>query len=109
MTAWWGAPSLILRQPGARIKTDRRDALGLAELDRAGALTPVWVPGADHEAMRDLVRARAAAARALRRANGRAGGWPQAMRGIAAPRGPGRKPQPGSMGEANLWVIVSEI
>jgi transposase len=62
------APSLIPRKPGERIKTDRRDALGLAELDRVGALTPVWVPGTDHEAMRDLVRARAAAVRALRRA-----------------------------------------
>ena len=62
------APSLIPRKPGDRVKTDRRDALGLARLDRAGELTPVWVPDADHEAMRDLVRARAAAVRALRRA-----------------------------------------
>jgi transposase len=62
------APSLIPRKPGARIKTDRRDALALAALDRMGALTAVWVPDADHEAMRDLVRARAAAVRALRRA-----------------------------------------
>ncbi len=62
------APSLIPRKPGDRVKTDRRDALGLAELHRMGALTPVWVPDADHEAMRDLVRARAAAVRALRRA-----------------------------------------
>ena len=62
------APSLIPRKPGDRVKTDRRDALGLARLDRAGVLTPVWVPNADPEAMRDLVRARAAAVRALRRA-----------------------------------------
>jgi transposase len=62
------APSLIPRRPGERVKTDRRDALGLATLDRAGELTPVWVPDADHEAMRDLVRARAAAVRVLRRA-----------------------------------------
>ena len=62
------APSLIPRRPGERVKTDRRDALGLAKLDRAGELTPVWVPDADHEAMRDLVRARRAAVRALRRA-----------------------------------------
>lgn len=52
------APSLIPRRPGERVKTDRRDALGLAKLDRAGELTPVWVPDADHEAMRGLVRAR---------------------------------------------------
>ncbi len=62
------APSLIPRKPGDRVKTDRRDSLGLAKLDRAGELTAVWVPDADHEAMRDLVRARAAAVRALRRA-----------------------------------------
>lgn len=55
------APSLIPRRPGDRIKTDRRDALQLAQLFRAGALTPVWVPDPGHEAMRDLVRARIAA------------------------------------------------
>ena len=48
------APSLIPRKPGDRVKTDRRDALGLAELDRLGALTPVWVPDADHEARRAI-------------------------------------------------------
>ena len=39
------APSLIPRKPGDRIKTDRRDAINLAKLHRAGELTPVWVPG----------------------------------------------------------------
>jgi transposase len=58
------APALIPRPPGAWVKTDRRDATTLATLHRAGELTPVWVPDATHEAMRDLVRARAAAARA---------------------------------------------
>ena len=38
------APSLIPRKPGERIKTDRRDAINLAKLHRAGELTPVWVP-----------------------------------------------------------------
>lgn len=52
------APSLIPKQPGNRVKTDRRDALRLAELLRAGELTPVWVPGEEDEALRDLVRAR---------------------------------------------------
>lgn len=52
------APSLIPKKPGERIKTDRRDALKLAELLRAGALTAVWVPGPEQEAMRDLTRAR---------------------------------------------------
>ena len=62
------APSLIPRKPGERIKTGRRDAMKLAQLHRSGELTPVWVPGLDHEAMRDLVRARSAAMRSVRRA-----------------------------------------
>ena len=52
------APSLIPKKPGARIKTDRRDALKLARLLRAGDLTAVWVPDTEQEAMRDLTRAR---------------------------------------------------
>ena len=36
------APSLIPRKPGDRIKTDRRDAISLAKLHRAGELTAVW-------------------------------------------------------------------
>ena len=52
------APSLIPKRAGDRIKTDRRDAVSLAKLHRAGELTAVWVPDARHEAMRDLVRAR---------------------------------------------------
>ena len=55
------APSLIPKKPGDRVKTNRRDALGLAKLLRAGELTAVWVPDERHEAMRDLVRAREAA------------------------------------------------
>ena len=55
------APSLIPRKPGDRVKTNRRDAVALARLFRAGELTSVWVPDEGHEAMRDLVRARAAA------------------------------------------------
>lgn len=35
------APALIPRKPGERIKTDRRDAVNLARLDRAGELTAV--------------------------------------------------------------------
>ena len=60
------APSLIPRRPGDRIKTDRRDAINLAKLHRAGELTPVWVPDQAHEAIRDLVRARQAAVRTVR-------------------------------------------
>ena len=55
------APSLIPKRPGDRVKTNRRDAVNLAKLLRAGELTAVWVPDARHEAMRDLVRAREAA------------------------------------------------
>jgi transposase len=53
------APSLIPERRGNKVKTDRRDALKLARLLRSGDLTPVWVPDREHEAMRNLVRARA--------------------------------------------------
>lgn len=52
------APSLIPQKAGDRRKTDRRDALGLARLSRAGELTAVWVPDQEQEAIRDLTRAR---------------------------------------------------
>ncbi len=52
------APSKTPRRSGDRIKTDRRDALKLARLHRAGELHPVWVPDEETEAMRDLTRAR---------------------------------------------------
>src|SRR6516162_2758798 len=61
------APSLIPKRSGDRVKTDRRDAASLTKLHRAGELTAVWVPDPGHEAMRDLVRARLDAVRALRR------------------------------------------
>jgi len=38
------APSLIPRKAGDRVKTNRRDAVSLARLLRAGELTAVWVP-----------------------------------------------------------------
>jgi transposase len=60
------APSLIPRKPGDRVKTNRRDALDLAKTFRAGDLTAVWVPDPRHEAMRELTRARGAAAQDLR-------------------------------------------
>ena len=52
------APSLIPQKPGDRVKTDRRDAIRLAHLYRAGELTSVHVPTEEDEALRDLVRAR---------------------------------------------------
>jgi transposase len=60
------APSLIPKRPGDRVKTNRRDALTLARLHRAGELTAIWVPDLEHEAVRDLVRARETAMEDLR-------------------------------------------
>lgn len=57
------APTLVPVKTGDKVKTDRRDAEKLARCYRAGDLTPVWVPDAAHEALRDLVRARLAAKR----------------------------------------------
>src|SRR6202008_4102119 len=58
----------VLAGMGFNVKTDRRDAVMLAKLHRAGELTAVWVPDAAHEAMRDLVRARVTAGRVLAKA-----------------------------------------
>ncbi len=55
------APTLIPVKAGDRVKTDRRDAEKLARCHRSGDLTAVWIPDAQHEALRDLVRARHAA------------------------------------------------
>ena len=52
------APSMTPRRPGDRVKTDRRDAMTLARPLRAGELAAVWVPDEEHEAIRDVVRAR---------------------------------------------------
>jgi transposase len=67
------APSLVPTKPGDKIKTDRRDALKLARSHRSGDLTAVWVPDEDHEALRDLTRARAAARADRHRARQRLG------------------------------------
>ena len=61
------APALIPRKVGDKVKTDRRDAMMLAQTLRAGQLTAVWVPDEAHEAMRDLVRLRTQAMRDLRK------------------------------------------
>ena len=65
------ASTLVPMKPGDRVKTDRRDAKKLARSFRSGDLTPVWVPDAAHEALRDLVRAREAAKKDQRRARHR--------------------------------------
>ena len=58
------APAKVPRGAGDRVKTDRRDALQLATLARAGALVSVVVPDTRDEAIRDLSRARVDAVRA---------------------------------------------
>ena len=67
------APTLVPVKAGDRVKTDRRDALKLARSYRSGDLTPVWVPDAAHEALRDLMRAREAAKKDQLRARHRLG------------------------------------
>lgn len=52
------APSLIPKKAGDKVKTDKRDAIALARLFRAGELTAVYVPNPEDEAIRDLTRAR---------------------------------------------------
>lgn len=69
------APSLIPMKPGDRVKTDRRDALQLSRLQRAGELTSVWVPGLEQEAIRDLTRAREDLVSMERRAKQRLGAF----------------------------------
>ena len=69
------APSLTPRRPGVRVKTNRRDSLTLAKLLRAEELTSIWVPDGAHEALRDLVRARAATVSDLTRCRQRIGGF----------------------------------
>ncbi|MGH7645434.1 MAG: IS110 family transposase [Gemmatimonadales bacterium] len=69
------APSRLMRAPGERVKTDKRDACKLAEEDRAGRIREVWIGDEAHEAMRDLVRGRDAAVRAARRARQQASGF----------------------------------
>jgi len=66
------APSQIPKTSSqVRMKNDRRDAVMLARLLRAGELTSVWVPDEIHEAMRDVVRARQACSNDRRRARQR--------------------------------------
>src|SRR5208282_4088858 len=69
------APSLIPKKSGDRIKNDRRDAMMLARLYRSGELTPVRVPSAEDEAMRDLSRARGDAKKAERKARQQLGAF----------------------------------
>jgi transposase len=69
------APSMIPKRAGDRVKTDRRDARKLARLLRAGELTPVYIPDARDEAIRDLCRARSDAVDDRRRSRHRLKGF----------------------------------
>jgi transposase len=62
------APSLTPKGSAEKIKTDRRDAIKLARLHRAGELTAVHVPDERDEVIRDLCRARTDAVYDQRRA-----------------------------------------
>lgn len=65
------APSLIPSKAGDQVKTDKKDAIKLARLLRAGELTAVHVPDETDEAIRDLCRARVDAVDDLRRTKSR--------------------------------------
>lgn len=67
------APSLTPRQPGQRVKTDRRDARQLARYLRAGLLTEVRAPSEAEEAVRDLCRHREAVSKERKRSRQRLG------------------------------------
>lgn len=67
------APTLIPKKPGDRVKTDRRDAMKLAELYRAGMLTEVCPPTEAQEAVRDFCRCREDLQQDLTRARNRLG------------------------------------
>ena len=56
---WVVAPSLLPKKAGARVQTDRRDAMPRARLARSGERTAVSVPTGADDAMRALRRARA--------------------------------------------------
>ena len=65
------APSLIPTKAGDQVKTDKKDAVKLARLLRAGELVAVHIPDETDEAVRDLCRARVDAYDDLRRAKTR--------------------------------------
>jgi len=65
------APSLIPTKAGDQVKTDKKDAIKLARLLRAGELVSVHIPDETDEAIRDLCRARVDACDDLRRAKTR--------------------------------------
>jgi len=69
------SPSKTERKPNEKIKTDKRDAKKIAKLMRNGDITPVRIPPALDEAVRDLCRARTDASDDLSRAKQRLGSF----------------------------------
>lgn len=69
------SPSKTERKPNEKIKTDKRDAKKIARLFRNGDITPVRIPPALDEAVRDLCRARTDASDDLSRAKQRLGSF----------------------------------
>ncbi|MFH1616735.1 MAG: IS110 family transposase [Planctomycetota bacterium] len=61
------APSLTPIKPGDRVKTDRRDAVKLLAMFKAGLLTEVHAPNQKQEAARELTRCRQTAQENLKR------------------------------------------
>lgn len=61
------APALTPIKPGDKIKTDRRDALKLLMMFKAGLLTEVYAPKPEQEAARELSRCRQTAHENLKR------------------------------------------
>ena len=60
---WVVSPGMTPRSNADRVKTDRRDALKLARLARAGELTAIHVPDARDEALRNITAGWSRAAR----------------------------------------------
>ena len=69
------APSEIEQKPGRKIKTDKRDAIKLARLLRAGDLKGINIPEPHDEAIRDLCRARTDASETVKKAKQRLGAF----------------------------------
>jgi len=107
------APSLIPKRPGERVKTNRRDAITLARLHRAGELTRIWVPDPGHEAVREVVRAREAAMADLRTKRQHLQSFLLRHGGSTPAPGPGPRSMPGgspasaSSTRPNIWSCAS--
>jgi transposase len=85
----------MAKNSGDRVKTHHRNATMLARVHRAGELKSVWVPDAEHDAMRDLLGRRSVMRQIVMRA-------PQHLRGFLLRHG--QKHGPG-WGMAYRWWL----